>query len=599
MEGLMRHTAILAAMLLGILFLPVCAQGQSHSSAPSSTTPAWVRHAWEEGSHVLPYAIDVNDEDEVYVTKVVQDPAYHYDHDGLRFVYVQGNFIVSYDANGLLRWERAGSAPREETRFFNTFAGYDIAARNDRIYTNEGVPIALDTEAHGYIHPGGIMINTYAAADGDSLRTMFIGEFPDNIQYTPVRIQGLGLDQAANIYLVGTYHADSLFSAPHALAGFPVNDRYLSALGRADIFLASYTPEGAIRWTRRIGGSELDLVYRDEFAVDVDGNTYFHGYSGGNAVFGEGQPNEATFEGGIWDSFDFPLASFNAEGDLRWVRTRYALDFDTFELSPHRLAVDDDGHLLIGWHHSSPSDFPRLKPGSTITKSSQDGAILWSQQLLADNVHIAGIETDAMGHVYVGGSFLGGPLQLGDRMLHSPNHVQPSGEDGFVAHFDAEGNLRWAGLATGPGSQVVTAIAVGPSGDFYVAGKFHGTLYLGPEQLEQTGGEANMFVAKYDAATITSSETTPELPSAATLMSNYPNPFTHATTIEYALPASGHVHLSVYDVLGREVAILVDGVQHAGKHASVFDAASLPSGTYVYRLEASGQVRTGLMTLMK
>ena len=108
-----------------------------------------------------------------------------------------------------------------------------------------------------------------------------------------------------------------------------------------------------------------------------------------------------------------------------------------------------------------------------------------------------------------------------------------------------------------------------------------------------------MFVAKYDAATITSSETTPELPSTATLTSNYPNPFTHATTIEYALPSSGHVHLSIYDMLGREVATLVDDIRHTGRHAAVFDGTSLPSGTYLYRLEAAGQARTGLMTLMK
>ena len=423
----MKHAVFFSAVLFsGILLIPAGAKAQSHSSAPSSTAPVWVEHAWEEGSSVLPYAIDVNDENEVYVTKVVQDAAYHYDHDGLRFVYVQSNFIVSYDADGSLRWERSGSVPREKTDFFNAFAGYGIVARDDRIYTNEGMPVALDTEAHGYIHPGGIMINTYAD-DGDSLGTILLGEFPDNIQYTPVRIQGLGLDQAGNIYIVGTYHADSLFSAPHALAGFPVDDRYLNDVGRADIFLASYTPEGAIRWTRRIGSPELDTVRRGHFAVDPDGNTYFHGYSGGNAVFGEGQPNEAIFEGGFLDSFDFPLASFTAEGDLRWVRTRHDLDFDTFELGLNRLAVDAAGHLLIGWYHSSPSDFPRLMPGSTITKLSQDGALLWDQQLLADNVYISGITTDAQGHVYVGGSFSGGPLRLGDTVLHPPDHAQPPG----------------------------------------------------------------------------------------------------------------------------------------------------------------------------
>ena len=593
---MMKHAATLSAVFFsGILLIPAGAQGQSHSSASSSTAPAWVEHTWEEGSSVVPYAIDVNDEGEVYVTKVVHDVAYHYDHDGRRFVYVQGNFIVSYDADGSLRWERAGSAPREETRFFNAFVGYGIVARNNRIYTNAGTPHTYDPV---YISHGGIMINTYAD-DGDSLGTILLGEFPDNTQYPPALIHGLGLDQAGNIYIVGTYHTDSLFSAPHTLAGFPVDDRYLSDLGRADIFLVSYTPEGAIRWTRRIGSPGLDTVRRGHFAVDPDGNTYFVGDSNGNAVFGEGQPNEVIFEGGFLDSFDFPLASFTAEGDLRWVRTKHDLDFDTFELGPNRLAVDAAGNLLIGWYHSSPSDFPRLMPGSTITKLSQDGALLWSQQLLADNVRISGITTDAQGHVYVGGSFSGGPLRLGDTVLHSPDHAQPPGKDGFVAHYDADGNLRWAGHATGAGAQDITAIAVGPSGDLYVAGKFEGTLYLGPEQLEQRGGGSNMFVAKYDAATITASETVPELPSTATLTSNYPNPFTHSTTIEYALPASGPVHLSVYDVLGREVAILVDGVQHTGKHTSVFDGTPLPSGTYLYRLEASGQVRTGLMTLMK
>ena len=272
----MRHTASLAAVLLsGVLLMPASVQGQSHTSAPSSTAPAWVEHAWEEGSNVLPYAIDVNDENEVYVTKVVQDTAYHYFYQEVdsvvytlgSFIYVQGSFIVRYDADGSLRWERAGSAPRKETRFFNTFVGYGIAARGDRIYTNDGTP-RTGNERH--ISHGGIMINTYAD-DGDSLRTIFLGEFDDNSLYPPAVINGLGLDQAGNIYIAGmysgiTYSRDSLFSVPHALAGFPVSDRYHpSDPDFPDIFLASYTPEGVIRWTRRIGSPEPDNGQKGSF----------------------------------------------------------------------------------------------------------------------------------------------------------------------------------------------------------------------------------------------------------------------------------------------------------------------------------------------
>ena len=90
-----------------------------------------------------------------------------------------------------------------------------------------------------------------------------------------------------------------------------------------------------------------------------------------------------------------------------------------------------------------------------------------------------------------------------------------------------------------------------------------------------------------------------EIPATAALASNYPNPFTHATTIEYALPASGPVRLAVYDALGREVATLAQGVQQAGRHTAVFDGTSLPSGVYMYRLEAAGRAHTGLMTLRK
>jgi endo-1,4-beta-xylanase len=55
----------------------------------------------------------------------------------------------------------------------------------------------------------------------------------------------------------------------------------------------------------------------------------------------------------------------------------------------------------------------------------------------------------------------------------------------------------------------------------------------------------------------------------------------------------------VYDVLGREVARLVEGAQAAGVQEAVFDAAHLPSGVYLYRIEAGGQVQTGRLVLMK
>ena len=85
----------------------------------------------------------------------------------------------------------------------------------------------------------------------------------------------------------------------------------------------------------------------------------------------------------------------------------------------------------------------------------------------------------------------------------------------------------------------------------------------------------------------------------AALHQNYPNPFNPETTIDYALPNTGNVRLAVYDMTGRTVAVLIDGVQVQGQHTAHFNADGLPTGSYMYRLvtDAGSLVRT--MTLVK
>lgn len=78
-------------------------------------------------------------------------------------------------------------------------------------------------------------------------------------------------------------------------------------------------------------------------------------------------------------------------------------------------------------------------------------------------------------------------------------------------------------------------------------------------------------------------------PSTFGLEANYPNPFHSATTIRFSILGASDVALRVYDVLGREVATLLDGLQEAGTHEVQWDASALPSGTYIYRLNAGGE----------
>jgi hypothetical protein len=90
-----------------------------------------------------------------------------------------------------------------------------------------------------------------------------------------------------------------------------------------------------------------------------------------------------------------------------------------------------------------------------------------------------------------------------------------------------------------------------------------------------------------------------DIPRDFALSQNYPNPFNPTTTISYQLPVDAHVTLIVSDVLGREMATLVNGQEEAGYKSVTFDGRRLASGIYIYRMTAGSFVETKRMMLLK
>lgn len=88
-------------------------------------------------------------------------------------------------------------------------------------------------------------------------------------------------------------------------------------------------------------------------------------------------------------------------------------------------------------------------------------------------------------------------------------------------------------------------------------------------------------------------------PEQLELLGNHPNPFAETTTIRYTLPSAGPARIAVYDMLGRQVKVLVDERQTAGQKAIAFDAGGLASGAYLLRLETQGQTRTHRLTVVR
>ncbi len=88
-------------------------------------------------------------------------------------------------------------------------------------------------------------------------------------------------------------------------------------------------------------------------------------------------------------------------------------------------------------------------------------------------------------------------------------------------------------------------------------------------------------------------------PLSFTLQQNYPNPFNPSTNIKFSIPESGDIKLAIYNIVGEEVAVLVNGFTEAGFYNVTFDATSLPSGVYLYKLQSANSVETKKMMLLK
>jgi hypothetical protein len=144
---------------------------------------------------------------------------------------------------------------------------------------------------------------------------------------------------------------------------------------------------------------------------------------------------------------------------------------------------------------------------------------------------------------------------------------------------------NWVAVNTGLGTGYAKSIrALAISGDYIFAG------------CDKTGGIWRQPVSSLLTSVEQNNQTVPE---SFSLSQNYPNPFNPSTVISYQLSVVSNVKLSVFDVLGKEVATLVNEVQTAGNHQVTFDSHALSSGMYFYKLTAGSFTQVKKMTLTK
>ncbi|GAB5408094.1 MAG: hypothetical protein BalsKO_04590 [Balneolaceae bacterium] len=138
-------------------------------------------------------------------------------------------------------------------------------------------------------------------------------------------------------------------------------------------------------------------------------------------------------------------------------------------------------------------------------------------------------------------------------------------------------------------------------------GTVNGTAYLDSYQLTYVDGQPSTgFILFDDLRAVelglpisNEEELISDIPTELRLEQNYPNPFNPSTNINFSLPEASEMNIKVYDMLGREVATLFDGVKTRGYHVLQFDASALASGVYLYRIVTSTGSVTKKMTLLK
>ena len=113
------------------------------------------------------------------------------------------------------------------------------------------------------------------------------------------------------------------------------------------------------------------------------------------------------------------------------------------------------------------------------------------------------------------------------------------------------------------------------------------------------GGSRDVWLIKTTPDLSSIEQSTDIISSDFSLQQNFPNPFNPSTKIEYSVPQASQVQIKVYDVLGNEVATLVNEEKPAGTYELTWNAASHPSGVYFYQLRAGSFVETKKMVLMK
>ncbi len=373
-----------------------------------------------------------------------------------------------------------------------------------------------------------------------------------------------------------------------------------SMAGLYDILTVKYSFDGTLEWSKRYS---TDLNYHDipnSMAIDGDGNIYITGYTGityitsdklvlkyssrGDLVWirkdtlrGEQQGlqvinNEALDEIYILSknyyrdsvSGDATVECFDRQGNSKWSSALpYAYE--------PRAILDETDNRLYSYGFKDTAGYILR-----VLNLNMQGRVIWSKNYNAGLaiIYTADIAIDDYHNIY----------------LVSNSHTGGNGVDCYTTKFNSNGDELWVTSmgTSGLENKYSNNICLDNDNNIIVSGSYS---LITPFFIEA------IFTAKYSQGILPRFSS--EIPENFTLKQNYPNPFNPSTQIKYDLPLDANVKITVFDMLGKEIAVLVNEHKAAGSYDVSFDASQLSSGMYFYRIQAGSFTDVKKMMLIR
>ncbi|HSD63166.1 MAG TPA: T9SS type A sorting domain-containing protein [Ignavibacteriaceae bacterium] len=319
-----------------------------------------------------------------------------------------------------------------------------------------------------------------------------------------------------------------------------------------DIWLVKTDANGDTLWTKTFGGLNRDLAFCVQHLANGD-----------------------LIIGGVTESFgagdmDAWVIKVNSSGDSVWSKTYGGAERDLI----HNLRQTEDGGFIIA---GSTESFGHMNnyTDAWLIKIDSDGDTVWTKTWGTEEMHDGAasvVQTSDGGYVFTG-------------QLYINTFVQ----DLWILKTDADGNMLWS---------------KNYGGIFYSSGRCinntsEGSLIITGEYYNEVDNNYDIWLLNFDPnITGVERDKQAQIPKTVNLEQNYPNPFNPATKIKYTIPLNSQVQIKVFDVLGNEIATLINEEKPAGIYELTWNAANKPSGVYFYQLRSGSSVVTKKMILL-